>query len=98
MMTSALIVTNDEMYELECINDFQVPIFGNQAITVRDMMGNMIGIIMQGDLKTLQLIASNLSDKIVGKFIMTHLTKGILYSDDPDKDGIEVMLEHVIIT
>lgn len=93
-MTSAVIVTGDTVFELECTDEIQLIAYGDQIITVKDSRGHYIGFIMQGDLKTLWLIDIG---EIAGRCLISYLEKGTLYSDDPAKDGIDVVLEHAII-
>lgn len=93
-MTSALIVNKFCIYELECTDGYRLFSIGDQAIVVRDTMGDTIGVIPHGDPKTLWLIELA---TVAGSHITTYLEKGTLYSDDPKRDGIEVVLEHVII-
>lgn len=93
-MTSAVIVTDDYLYELGCTDEFQVIGLNDQIIIVKDSIGHYIGFIMQGDPKTLWLI--DLAE-IAGRCLMTHVEAGTLYSDDPAKDGIKVELTYAII-
>lgn len=98
VMTSAVIVNEDysELYELgrifEYTNGHQpLQCYDDKIIIVDDEGGDYIGFIMQSDLHTLWLIKNNILPRDV---LSTHIANGKLYSDDPDKDGINVKLHY----
>lgn len=97
-MTSAVIVAEDELYELEriieCANGYQPLHCDDQIIIVRDLQYHTIGFIMQGDLHTLWL---GDNDILSGDCFSSHVTNGKLYSDDPDRDGIDIRLYYAIV-